>query len=88
MMAPFIEARQITMYHQADWTLLEALAISDAALAHRATACVLTHAVRGALLPVQRGGSFLPSMAAAVRGLVAAASPAGAPTPARGCSSW
>ena len=87
-MAPFIEARQIARYHQADWTLVEAFPISHAALTHWATPCVLTYALTGALLAVQRGGSFLHSMAAAVRGLVAAASPPGAFTPARGCSSW
>ena len=57
-------------------------------VAHRATACVLTHALTGALLLVQCGGPFMCSMAAAARGLLAAIIPPGASTPARGCTSW
>ena len=53
-----------------------------------ATACVLTHAITGALLPVQFGAFFQSSMAAAGRGLLAAALPPSGSSPARGCSSW
>ena len=59
-----------------------------AAFVHGTTACVLTHAVTGALLPVQLGAFFQSSMAAAARGLLAAALPPDASIRARGCSSW
>ena len=59
-----------------------------AALVDWAFACVLTHALSGALLPTQFGAFFQSSMAAAARGLLAAATPPGASSPGRGCSSW